>query len=151
LETVKQDPDYDPYEYSEYYLIIPLLGGFCYVIMCYRIVTRYVIRIYYNEPKKLFTIATYNPLMPWRTANHVVRAGTGRVLPSLRHDDNSFRLTCNSVIDGRKYQLYPEFFKYPVYFNVLFGYEDPEAIAKLNDSDENVDKIFRDRAREDQY
>lgn len=150
-EEHKQDPDYDENADTEATVLILMAGASSFALLVGTVLNRYVIRMYYNESKKLFTITTYSLMKPWLTQNRVVRAGTGRLRAEKVTPDGEVRhhLLYNCTIDGRKYLLYPEAFKYPVYFNVLFGHDDPHAIARLNDSDENADKIFRDRSKLD--
>lgn len=150
LEEHKKRPEYDKHDINlEVYL--PIVGLIGWTICSYRLMTRHVARVYYNEAKKEFTIITHNLVAPFSTMRRVVRAGTGRLE---KYPDNEFiyspsglfpRVTYNCSVEGQKYLMHPEFFKYPVYFNVLFGFDDPEAIAKLDDSDRTADQVFRQR------
>lgn len=150
LEEHKKLEHYDKNDINlEIYL--PIVGLIAWTICAYRLMTRHISRVYYNEAKKEFTLITYNLVAPFSTMRRVVRAGAGRLE---KKPDSEFiywpgdlfpRVTYNCSIDGQKYMLHPEFFKYPVYFNVLFGFDDPEAIAKLEDSDRTADQIFRQR------
>lgn len=137
--------------------LIPLLGGIAWTVFVSRFITRYVTRVYYNDAKKEFTLVTYNLIAPFFTMPRVVRAGSGRVIEKDKNHDPEFiwnpipRVTYNCTVDGSKYLLHPEYFKYPVYFNVLFGYDDPEAITKLEDNDTTADRIFKERAEDKFY
>ena len=153
-----QHPEYDPNANVETEIAIMCVAAMCWVSVLGRVIARYVMRVYYNSAKNQYCLVTYRPLTPWITRTRVVPAGSGRLLEQLPRSSllapvsgekrNNFTLTYNCVIDGKKYLLFPEYFKFPVYFNVLFAHDDPDAIARLNDSDENADKIFRDRSKE---
>lgn len=137
--------------------LMMLLGFLGWVTFVCLLVSRYVIRIYYNDAKKEFTLVTYNLVAPFFTMTRVVRAGSGRIIEKNKNRDPEYawnplsQLTFNCKVDGSKYLLHPQRFKYPVYFNVLFGYDDPEAITKLADSNTTADKIFKDRADDKFY
>ena len=151
FEDVEYQDIYD-LDSSPFAWFLILMMGASVVFLLHIIHKRFVIRMYYDESKKLFTCVTYNPLLPWTTRSFPVKAGsaTVRTLSKMENTFNpnrsKFSWTCK--LNGKKMIVNDLCFKYPVYFNVLFGYEDPNAIAKLSDSDETAEQIFRRRSVE---
>lgn len=148
-----QSPEYDPLEKVEQNAVFSIVGISVYAFFVHRFLGRYIIRMYYNEPKQQFTLVTFRWWAPWLTNNRIVKAGSAKLLKKYMKDphtgrDVDFRITANCDIGGKYYYLSPNHFKFPVYYNVLFGYDDPQAISKLHDDNTNADQIFKERAEE---
>lgn len=114
------------------------------VYMGYKVRARRILRMYYNEAKGEFTAVTYNVFKPWGTKTEIVKAGTAKNKPLTQY--SKFQLTWNCYLNDKKRLLDALCFKYPVYYNVLFGTTDPNEIGKLHDTDENCEQLFRRRS-----
>ena len=143
LEDLEYRDMYD-LDNNPYFRAMILVFASCLLGYMHLLHRRYIIRMYYDESKKMFTCVTYRSLVPWLTKTFKVKAGDAVVRPKGTY--TKFSWTC--TLAGRKAIVQDVHFKYPVYFNVLFGYEDPQAITKLNDSDVSAEEIFRRKSIE---
>jgi hypothetical protein len=142
-----EDSDFDDiYDFDSSPVVFHAMNLILFSLITYvhLIHRRYIIRMYYDESKKLFTCVTYRTLIPWKTKSFAVKAGTAVLRPKLQSLPK-FSWSCR--LNGSKFNVHSHNFKYPVYFNVLFGFEDPNAISKLNDTDATAEEIFRERIK----
>lgn len=138
---VTKDEDYDPYDELDwtatYYGAIAVL--FSLVALGHVICRRYVIRMYYDKSKKDFVGVTFNNWAPWRVRKFSCKAGDGKAVTSM---PKSQWMLGNVRINNSRYILTIDDFKFPIYYNVLLGYQKADEIDSLRDSNLTADMHY---------
>ncbi|XP_013774607.1 uncharacterized protein LOC106459526 isoform X2 [Limulus polyphemus] len=87
----------------------------------FAIIQKYPIRIYFNEEKEEFIIILFK-ILPFLTHKIKCQSGDMEHINSSSHT----QFTGGYKLGKRKLIITPEYFKYPIYYNILLGYVQKE-------------------------
>ena len=136
--------NFDPYDYHWYNEptnmgLIGLTVCVFYAATFSFLARRSILRIYYNHNKQTFTLVRMNSFNPHSIVKIETAAGKNtKVIPE---NYSGFDPYWTAEIYGKRIYLDADCFAAKAYFNVLFGFSDPDAITKLS-RDKNVDEYF---------
>jgi hypothetical protein len=144
VEGFVQDDPYDDLQSIGPQLIVTGALVLLFIKFC-MVGSKYVVRMYYNQYAKEYTIVTMDVFRPWTVKKFTCKAGE----PVAKNIGTTLSMFLGNVkVHNRSFSIEGQHFKLPVYHNVFFGYTKAEAIEKLRDSNANVDNTFKLRRRE---
>ena len=117
----------DPYDkldnFAKTYGIWACIGILTVIILYCK---RFIVRMYINETDKTFTLTWRKWYWPFRNDKLVCAPN------QVQHSPHSLDFaTGNTLIRGRRFILFPNDFRYPLYYNILHGYDSFDKLKVL--------------------
>ncbi|KAI1297245.1 hypothetical protein HDE_04665 [Halotydeus destructor] len=146
LKGIPQPEPEDPYdELSSPAVGYFILANLIIITASFAFITRRTImRMYYNQRKQHYVLITMNPFNLLKHKQTICKPGSAHLAPISEYLD---WFNGNVKIDGRRFIVHDDYFKLPIYCNVLFGVTKPEVLKGLDNTNVDADTVFADKLR----
>lgn len=145
--NVSQEFGKDPYniwQYPSAKLVAGSLVLLFYAVALVLIAKRCILRIYYNEAAQKFTFVNLHPVNPHRV--QIIETKAGKNIQLIPDDYKGFDPLWSALLYNSKILIDADRFSNKSYFNVLFGFSEPDSIIKLS-GDKNISEYYERKDR----
>ncbi|CAG2112376.1 unnamed protein product [Medioppia subpectinata] len=106
---------------------------------------RYILRMYFNHTKSMFTVSTWRWYLPFKTHTFQCKPGSAAEYKLLGINSPLLGVFFgNCKIQNTRHFINENHFTFPAYYNVLYGFSPAEAVADLKIADGKQDTALMD-------